>query len=145
MSIANSESISYYGYDFPLWATISGWCFTLSSIAAIPIYASIYYIRKWLRSLDRSTVIEDEINLQKLNHIAQNTSPILIGLVSNKFLSAYFFHYLIFLDSDRLNHCEDINRLGSHQMLIKIDSSYRSARKFIEDSGEQRENNAVHV
>ncbi|UXI16408.1 notch-regulated ankyrin repeat-containing protein-like [Sarcoptes scabiei] len=126
MSIANSESISYYGYDFPLWATISGWCFTLSSIAAIPIYASIYYIRKWLRSLDRSTVIEDEINLQKLNHIAQNTSPILI-------------------DSDRLNHCEDINRLGSHQMLIKIDSSYRSARKFIEDSGEQRENNAVHV
>ncbi|KPM05540.1 sodium-dependent noradrenaline transporter-like protein 1 [Sarcoptes scabiei] len=80
MSIANSESISYYGYDFPLWATISGWCFTLSSIAAIPIYASIYYIRKWLRSLDRSTVIEDEINLQKLNHIAQNTSPILIGL-----------------------------------------------------------------
>ena len=46
MSIINSESITYYGYHFPLWATVSGWLFTFSSISAIPIYAFYYYFIK---------------------------------------------------------------------------------------------------
>nr|XP_027203129.1 sodium-dependent dopamine transporter-like [Dermatophagoides pteronyssinus] len=55
MSIINSESISYYGYNFPLWATISGWCFTLSSISFIPLYAAFYYIRNHYRKKSSST------------------------------------------------------------------------------------------
>lgn len=47
MSILNSETVKYYGYTFPFWATFGGWCFTLSSISAIPIYASYYYFSRY--------------------------------------------------------------------------------------------------
>ncbi|OTF76686.1 hypothetical protein BLA29_001464 [Euroglyphus maynei] len=82
MSIINSESISYYGYNFPLWATISGWCFTLSSISFIPIYALFYYIRNHYRkssSLTSTTLIKnDKIKMKnsnsKIGHSSINSS-----------------------------------------------------------------------
>lgn len=45
MSILNSQTVTYYGYEYPFWATFFGWCFTLSSISAIPIYALIWFCR----------------------------------------------------------------------------------------------------
>jgi len=42
----NFERLSYYNYDYPIWSAILGWAFTLSSVAAIPIYALIWWIKK---------------------------------------------------------------------------------------------------
>jgi len=40
----NSESLTYNNYNYPIWATILGWMFTLSSVSAIPIVALIWWI-----------------------------------------------------------------------------------------------------
>ncbi|KAI2798543.1 Sodium-dependent noradrenaline transporter [Blomia tropicalis] len=68
MSILNSETLKYYGYDFPFWATFFGWCFTLSSISAVPIYAFIWFVRgKSFRPTKSTTTIpKDSLTLK--NH-----------------------------------------------------------------------------
>lgn len=43
MSIIKSERITFYGVTYPMWATVLGWLFTISSMAAIPIYAIYYF------------------------------------------------------------------------------------------------------
>lgn len=43
MSIIKSERIVFYGVTYPVWATVLGWLFTISSMSAIPIYAIYYY------------------------------------------------------------------------------------------------------
>ena len=46
MSIVTMGRLSYHHYDFPMWATVLGWMLTGSSISAVPIYATIYWIKK---------------------------------------------------------------------------------------------------
>ena len=74
MSIMNSQTISYYGYDFPMWATFLGWCFTLSSISAIPIYAIIYYLKYnfFIRDCDKYTNPPIESFLRTENLVDKN-------------------------------------------------------------------------
>ncbi len=47
LSIINSERLEYNDYVYPIWATILGWMFTLSSVTAIPVVALIWYINKY--------------------------------------------------------------------------------------------------
>jgi hypothetical protein len=43
----DSKRLEYNDYVYPIWATILGWMFTLSSVTAIPVVALIWYINKY--------------------------------------------------------------------------------------------------
>lgn len=56
MSIYTAGVPTYRGYTFPLWSIILGWCLAFSSVAAIPIVAAWYWIKRWFwgSALDKS-------------------------------------------------------------------------------------------
>lgn len=65
MSVINSERITYYGYTYPIWSTVAGWLFTLSSMSAIPIYAIYYYFKQKFSSSKTSNHVT--LNMSNLN------------------------------------------------------------------------------
>ena len=47
MSIFSATVPTYRGYTFPIWSVVAGWALAFSSVSAIPIVASIEWIRFW--------------------------------------------------------------------------------------------------
>lgn len=75
MSILNSETVKYYNYEFPFWATFSGWCFTLSSISAIPIYLIYWYCGGGQRRHDRLMAQKTGVHLVQMHTDGKGANP----------------------------------------------------------------------
>lgn len=67
LSIYNSESLSYYNYDYPVWATVLGWGFTLSSVSAIPIYAAFYFIKQYINKPNKRHLSGNCVDLKDIS------------------------------------------------------------------------------
>ncbi|CAG2161766.1 unnamed protein product [Oppiella nova] len=79
LSIINSERLSYYNYDYPIWSAVLGWAFTLSSVSAVPIYALIWWIRKVnaKRNVNSNCVDLKEIS-ERTAITKSNNSPVYV-------------------------------------------------------------------
>lgn len=44
-ALITTESLTFHNYTYPLWSTILGWVLALSSVAAIPIFVLIHWIK----------------------------------------------------------------------------------------------------